>query len=83
MPHWDPAPYLLLNSGLAIACVTLMPFIQMSQNRQSQKDRITAQIDHQVNIKNEVGIAELRQRMAEIQTQLQTISKELTTSKKG
>jgi uncharacterized membrane protein len=39
------------------------PFILMSQNRQSYKDRLRAEIDYQVNLKNELALNEIIQRL--------------------
>jgi CRP/FNR family transcriptional regulator, cyclic AMP receptor protein len=53
---WDPFPYILYNLVLAILVALQGPLIVMSQNRQSTKDRATAETDFHVNLKNEVGI---------------------------
>jgi uncharacterized membrane protein len=39
------------------------PFILMSQNRQSHKDRLRSEIDYQVNLKNELALNEILQRL--------------------
>jgi uncharacterized membrane protein len=39
------------------------PIIMMSQNRQSEKDRLRADLDYQVNLKNELSLAELLRRL--------------------
>jgi uncharacterized membrane protein len=52
--HWDPYPFILLNLMLSFQAAYAAPFIMMSQNRQAAKDRIAAEIDHQVNAKAEI-----------------------------
>jgi CRP/FNR family cyclic AMP-dependent transcriptional regulator len=53
---FDNYPYQFLNLVLAVVASLQAPFIMMSQNRQSDKDRLSAKIDYEVNLKNEVGI---------------------------
>lgn len=61
--HWDPYPFILLNLMLSFQAAYAGPFIMMSQNRQAAKDRIAAEIDHQVNQKAELEVGLLLQRM--------------------
>jgi CRP/FNR family transcriptional regulator, cyclic AMP receptor protein len=56
---FDPFPYILYNLVLAILVALQGPLIVMSQNRQSAKDRASAETDFRVNLKNEVGIEKL------------------------
>lgn len=60
---FDPAPYQMLNLGLAIVAGMQAPIIMMSQNRQGEKDRLRADLDYQVNLKNELSLAEVLRRM--------------------
>jgi CRP/FNR family transcriptional regulator, cyclic AMP receptor protein len=53
---FDPYPYVFLNLVLAIICGLQAPIIMMSQNRQSHKDRLRADLDYQVNLKNELAL---------------------------
>jgi uncharacterized membrane protein len=55
----DEYPYQFYNLALAILVALQGPLIVMSQNRQSMKDRATAETDFHVNLKNEVGIETL------------------------
>ena len=59
----DPAPYQMLNLGLAIIAGMQAPIIMMSQNRQGLKDRLRADLDFQVNLKNELSLAEVLRRL--------------------
>jgi len=56
---FDPYPYVFLNLVLAILCGLQAPIIMMSQNREAQKDRLRADLDYQVNLKNEMLLAEI------------------------
>jgi CRP/FNR family transcriptional regulator, cyclic AMP receptor protein len=60
---FDPAPYQILNLVLAIIAGMQAPIIMMSQNRQGEKDRLRADLDYQVNLKNELSLAEVLRRL--------------------
>ncbi|MBZ0278538.1 MAG: DUF1003 domain-containing protein, partial [Anaerolineae bacterium] len=55
--------FILLNLTLSTLAALQAPVILMSQNRQSAKDRAVAQNDFQVNLKNEVEIADLHRKL--------------------
>ena len=59
----DPAPYQMLNLALAVIAGMQAPIIMMSQNRQGEKDRLRADLDYQVNLKNELSLAEVLRRL--------------------
>ena len=60
---FDPRPYQMLNLALAIIAGMQAPIIMMSQNRQGEKDRLRADLDYQVNLKNELSLAEVLRRL--------------------
>ena len=60
---FDPAPYAMLNLALAVIAGMQAPIIMMSQNRQGEKDRLRADLDYQVNLKNELSLAEVLRRL--------------------
>ena len=60
---FDPAAYQMLNLALAIIAGMQAPIIMMSQNRQGEKDRLRADLDYQVNLKNELSLAEVLRRL--------------------
>jgi len=60
---FDPYPYLFLSVALNMLQIFQAPIILMSQNRQSHKDRLRAEIDYQVNLKNELALNEIIQRL--------------------
>ena len=60
---FDPFPYVLLNLVLGMITGLQAPIIMMSQNRQSEKDRLRADLDYQVNLKNELSLTEVLRRL--------------------
>jgi CRP/FNR family transcriptional regulator, cyclic AMP receptor protein len=60
---FDPYPYLLLSTAINMLAVLQAPLILMSQNRQAHKDRLRSEIDYQVNLKNELALHEILQRL--------------------
>jgi CRP/FNR family cyclic AMP-dependent transcriptional regulator len=75
--HWDPYPFILLNLMLSFQAAYSGPVIMMSQNRQSSKDRLAAEIDHQVNTKAELEINNLMRRMDELELSVEENHAEL------
>lgn len=67
---WDPYPFILLNLALSFQAAYSAPIIMMSQNRQADKDRLAAEIDHQVNVKAELEAGLIVRRLSEIEHQL-------------
>lgn len=65
----DPAPYQMLNLTLAVVAGLQAPIIMMSQNRQTEKDRLRADLDYQVNLKNELSLAEVLRRLDVIESE--------------
>ena len=66
---FDPAPYQMLNLMLAVVAGLQAPIIMMSQNRQSEKDRLRADLDYQVNLKNELSLSEVLRRLDVIESE--------------
>lgn len=60
---FDPAPFQMLNLALAVIAGMQAPIIMMSQNRQGEKDRLRADLDYRVNLKNELSLAEVLRRL--------------------
>jgi len=60
---FDPYPFLLLSTAINMLAVLQAPIILMSQNRQAHKDRLRSEIDYQVNLKNELALQEILQRL--------------------
>ena len=60
---FDPYPYILLNLFLSMLAAIQAPVILMSQNRQSEKDRLSAAHDYEVNLKAELEIMLLHEKI--------------------
>jgi len=60
---FDPYPYILLNLFLSMLAAIQAPIILMSQNRQAYKDRMSAEHDYEVNLKSELEIMTLHEKM--------------------
>jgi uncharacterized membrane protein len=67
---WDPYPFILLNLFLSMLAAIQAPVIMMSQNRQDVKDRVRSELDYRVNLKAELEIEELLQRVGDIERML-------------
>lgn len=63
---FDPYPFLLLSTGLNMLAALQAPIIMMSQNRQAYKDRLRANLDYQVNLKNELLLSDIIRRLDEL-----------------
>jgi uncharacterized membrane protein len=63
---WDPYPFILLNLALSFQAAYAAPFIMMSQNRQQDIDRKEAENDHQINVKAELEIELLHQKIDQL-----------------
>jgi uncharacterized membrane protein len=59
----DPFPYILLNLFLSMIAALQAPVIMMSQNRQSTKDRLKADLDYEINLKSELEVAQLHRKL--------------------
>lgn len=60
---FDPYPFILLNLILSCVAAIQAPIIMMSQNRQEVKDRIRAENDYKVNLKSEIEIRTLHEKV--------------------
>jgi uncharacterized membrane protein len=61
--RFDPFPFILLNLVLSCLAAIQAPVIMMSQNRQEAKDRLRAQQDYQINLKAEIEIRSLHEKI--------------------
>ncbi len=66
--RWDPYPFILLNLVLSCIAALQAPIIIMSQNRQAERDRMRAQEDYKVNLKAELEIRHLSDKIDHILT---------------
>lgn len=74
---FDPYPFILLNLVLSCVAAIQAPLIMMSQNRQEEKDRRRAENDYKVNLKTEIMIEDLHNKMNTILAKENEIIKKL------
>ncbi|MBZ9668856.1 DUF1003 domain-containing protein [Mesorhizobium sp. B3-2-1] len=63
---FDPYPFIFLNLVLSMVAALQAPVIMMAQNRQTERDRIDAAHDYEVNLKAEIEIMALHEKMDEL-----------------
>jgi uncharacterized membrane protein len=63
---WDPYPFILFNLILSMLAAIQAPIIMMSQNRQEDRDRLRAENDYKVNLKAEIEIRGLSEKMDQL-----------------
>lgn len=73
---FDPYPYILLNLFLSMLASIQAPVILMSQNRQGEIDRVNANNDYEINLKAELEIMALHEKMDEFKLQLMEMQDE-------
>jgi uncharacterized membrane protein len=66
---FDAYPYIFLNLILSMLAALQAPVIMMSQNRHAAKDRVAAEHDYEVNLKSELEIMALHQKMDTLREQ--------------
>ena len=70
IPVFDPFPFGLLTMILSIEAIFLSCFVLISQNRQGEKDRVRSDIEYEVNIKAELEVAHLHEKVDRIHTEM-------------
>src|SRR5262245_7500226 len=63
MPMFDPFPYGLLTMVVSLEAIILSVFVLLSQNRQASKDRVRGDIEYDVNLKAELEVAHLHEKL--------------------
>lgn len=79
----DPYPFILLNLVLSCIAAIQAPIIMMSQNRQSEKDSLRNQNDYRTDLKSELILEELHDKMELILAREKEIIKRLDKLEKG
>ena len=74
---FDPYPFILLNLVLSCVAAIPAPLIMMSQNRQEEKDRRRAENDYKVNLKTEIMIEDLYDKVNAILAKQSVLEKKL------
>jgi uncharacterized membrane protein len=81
---FDPYPFIFLNLTLSMLAAVQAPLILMSQNRAAARDRLVANHDYEVNLKAEIEIAALHEKLDEIRSgELATMIRELKSEMRG
>ena len=63
LPHFDPYPFSFLTMVVSLEAIFLSIFVLVSQNRQAAKDRLRADAEYEVNLKAELEVAHLHEKM--------------------
>ena len=79
---FDPYPFILLNLVLSCVAAIQAPLIMMSQNRQEEKDRQRAENDYKVNLKTEIMIEDLYDKVNAILAKQSALEKQLRAESK-
>ena len=79
---FDPYPFILLNLVLSCVAAIQAPLIMMSQNRQEEKDRRRAENDYKVNLKTEIMIEDLYDKVNAILAKQSALEKQLRAESK-
>ena len=74
---FDPYPFILLNLVLSCVAAIQAPLIMMSQNRQEEKDRHRAENDYKVNLKTEIMIEDIFDKITAILKKQSKMEKQL------
>ncbi len=72
---FDPYPFILLNLTLSCLAAIQAPIILMTQNRQTERDRVDAKYDHQINRKAEREIQDIQRDLASIRRMMRKYMK--------
>ena len=80
---FDPYPFILLNLVLSCVAALQAPLIMMSQNRQEEKDRRRAENDYKVNLKTEIMIEDLYDKVNAILAKQSEMEKQLRAKDDG
>ena len=70
---FDPYPYIFLNLLLSMLAAIQAPIIMMSQNRQSKRDRLDAEIDREVNVRSELTLYQMHKKIKQIDHKLEKL----------
>src|SRR5437867_2971404 len=76
---FDAFPYMLLSCVINMLAVLQAPIILMSQNRQAHKDRLRSEIDYQINLKNELALNEILNRLKALERDYLRLASEKMT----
>jgi len=72
IPKFDPYPFGLLTMVVSLEAIVLSVFVLLSQNRQATKDRVRSDIEYEINLKAELEIAHLHEKVDRLQADILT-----------
>jgi CRP/FNR family transcriptional regulator, cyclic AMP receptor protein len=78
IPHWDPFPFGLLTMIVSLEAIFLSVFVLLSQNRATEKDRMRAEVDYQVNVRAELEVSLLHDKHDRLYAEVMEKLTELT-----
>jgi uncharacterized membrane protein len=70
IPIFDPFPYGLLTMVVSLEAIVLSVFVLLSQNRQAEKERVRADIEYDVNLKAELEVAHLHEKVDRLHSEI-------------
>jgi len=84
VPEFDPYPFGLLTMIVSLEAIVLSVFVLLSQNRQAEKEHVRADIEYDVNLKAELEIAQLHEKLdrlhAEVMRRLDHLTRKIGVS---
>lgn len=80
--QFDPYPFQFLTMAVSLEAIFLSIFVLISQNRQSAKDRIKADMDYQVNVKSELEMSVIMVKVQDIERKLHHMHQDILVDKK-
>lgn len=79
--HFDPYPFQFLTMAVSLEAIFLSIFVLVSQNRQSAKDRVNANLDYQINLKAELEMSMMATQMQRMEQKLHLIHRSILETK--
>ena len=75
---FDPYPFIFLNLMLSTLAAVQAPIIMMSQNRQAAKDRLSASVDYEINLRAELEIMRLHHKLDELSGEVRAVREKMS-----
>ena len=70
IPAFDPYPFGFLTMSVSLEAIFLSIFVLLAQNLQSAKERLRSDVEYQINLKAELGVTELHDRLLQLQSDI-------------
>ncbi|MBK9427065.1 MAG: DUF1003 domain-containing protein [Gammaproteobacteria bacterium] len=72
---FDPYPFIFLNLLLSMLAAIRAPVIMMSQNRAAGRDRLAAEVDHEVNVRAELAVRDIDRRLRHLESHMDAMAR--------